>query len=262
MKHVALIFIVLLLNIQPTVAATNYTALEPEEEITFTVEKLKEFTDNNLLNYTLNELDELIETCRATQEDAHALADSARALGWPEDSEAIQMAKNEYYNAGLAIKVYTERKADLEFELEWKERKEEYPVATEIWLYMKSLGWNNYVCAGILGNMMTEVGGNTLDIRYWLKGNYYGICQWSRGYSKVWGANLKGQLDFLKNTIKYELNTYGYAYANGFNYEKFLALQDERAAALSFARCYERCGSAGYAQRQKNATVAYNYFVS
>lgn len=262
MKRVAIIFAVLLLCVQPTTAATNYTALEPIAAEEFTVEKLNEFTDDNLMNYSLEKLDELIEMCRTAQEDAHTLAESARALGWPEDSDTIQMAKNEHYNASLAIKVYTERKADLEFELEWSAKKEKYPIATEIWLYMKSLGWNDYVCAGILGNMMTEVGGNTLDIRYWLKGNYYGICQWSRGYNKVWGTNLKGQLDFLKNTIKYELNTYGYAYANGFNFEKFLALQDERAAALSFAKCYERCGSAGYAQRQKNATVAYNYFVS
>ena len=43
-----------------------------------------------------------------------------------------------------------------------KQKYNEYPVATEIWMFLKNCGYNDYVAAGILGNMMAEVGGNTL----------------------------------------------------------------------------------------------------
>ena len=41
---------------------------------------------------------------------------------------------------------------------------------------MKELGWNDYVCAGIVGNLMAEVGGQTLNIDPQLGNSYYGIC--------------------------------------------------------------------------------------
>lgn len=127
---------------------------------------------------------------------------------------------------------------------------------------MKTQGWNNYVCAGIMGNIMTEVGGQSLNIRYNAYGNgYYGICQWNKAYRQVWGTDLKTQLNFLKNTIQYEMNTFGFNYYKGFNYNSFLNLQDAQQAALAFAKCYERCGSGSYGVRQNNAIKAYNYFV-
>lgn len=141
----------------------------------------------------------------------------------------------------------------------------EYPVATEIWNYLKSLGYNDYVCAGILGNMMAEVGGQTLDIQYWLynpSGDYYGCCQWSMYYfPEIGGADLKTQLDFLRDTIKLNIDMFGNNYQQGFNYDKFLTLTDERAAALAFADCYER-GAPQYNHcRINSAIIAYNYFV-
>ena len=48
---------------------------------------------------------------------------------------------------------------------------------------------------------------------------------------------------------------------NGFVYWHFTQLTNERDAALAFAKCYERCSSAGYTKRQNNATTAYKYFV-
>ena len=127
---------------------------------------------------------------------------------------------------------------------------------------MKAQGWNDYVCAGIMGNLMAEVGGQTLDIRYTLSSkNFYGMCQWSRGYSQVWGAGLETQCDFLRDTIKYEFDTYGSKYQKGFNFNSFLNMTDAQQAALAFAKSYERCGSGSYGVRQKNALKAYNYFV-
>ena len=128
---------------------------------------------------------------------------------------------------------------------------------------MRKCGYNNYVCAGIMGNIMAECGGQTLAIQPYLRsGSFYGICQWSRRwYPGVQGATLKEQLKYLQNTIKYELDTYGSRYARGFNYEAFCNLKNSQSAALAFAKCYERCASAYYAVRKTNATNAYNYFV-
>ena len=42
--------------------------------------------------------------------------------------------------------------------------KDEYPEAYKIWHYLKKLGYNDYVCAGIMGNIMAECGGQTLNI--------------------------------------------------------------------------------------------------
>ena len=140
-----------------------------------------------------------------------------------------------------------------------------YSEATQIWNYMKNLGWSDAVCAGIMGNMMAEVGGQTLDLSRWSyysNGSYYGVCQWSRQYyPSVIGRDIEGQCDFLRDTIRKEINTYGSNYASGMNYEKFLQLDDPQDVALCFAKAYERCGSGSYGVRQSNAVKAYQYFV-
>ena len=146
-----------------------------------------------------------------------------------------------------------------EEEAEWEQRYEEYPEATTIWLYLTvEMGYNDYVAAGVLGNIMNEAGGNSLNINPSAQNpaGYYGICQWNSSmYGDVWYCNLVEQLDYLNNTIEYEFNCYG-----NMNYESFCNLTDEREAALSFARSYERCSSASYGRRQNNATTALNYF--
>ena len=149
----------------------------------------------------------------------------------------------------------------------WSEKSGEYPVATQVWRYMKEeLGWNDYVCAGVMGNMMAEVGGQTLNLQPYLYGhsgaNYYGLCQWSsRYYPSIQGADVDAQLDFLASTVKKELDTYGYLFRNGLDYEAFCNLTDAEDAAMAFAKAYERCGSGSYGVRQRNAIKAYNYFV-
>ena len=240
--------------------------VEVEVDTCFRVEQVDEFNDDNLFNYSIEELKTLIDNAKAKQETAHQLAESARELGWPEDSPAIKSAQAEWLNAQIEIEVYSIQYQKLYDELEiakWSAKMEEYPAATTIWLYMKDLGWNDYVCAGIMGNLMAEVGGQTLDIQYWLYGkNYYGMCQWSKGYSEIWGADLATQCDFLRDTIKYEIDTFGYAYKKGFNLNSFLAMTNERDAALAVAKCYESCNSKHYYVRQDNAEKAYNYFVN
>lgn len=150
----------------------------------------------------------------------------------------------------------------------WAEKAGEYPVATQVWRYMKEeLGWNDYVCAGVMGNMMAEVGGQTLNLQPGLYGHsgggFYGICQWSgRYYPSIQGASLDAQLDFLRDTVQKELNTYGYLFRSGMGYDEFCALTDAEDAALAFAKAYERCGSGSYGIRQSNALKALNYFTN
>lgn len=217
------------------------------------------------MGYTYDDMDiliELIEEQISRQKAAHKMADAARALGYAEDHEVILLAQQEWTEAQQLQQSY--QKIYDKLESKWHQKEEEYPVATYIWSYFKELGYNDQVCAGILGNLMAEVGGQTLDIQYWLSGNgYYGMCQWNKAYSaEVWGASLEEQCAFLQNTIKYEIDTFGYAYKKSFNYDSFLALTDCEKAALAFAKCYERCGSSSYYTRQSNAIRAYNYFIS
>lgn len=138
-----------------------------------------------------------------------------------------------------------------------KEEEIKYPEADYIWNYLKDLGYSDYVCAGILGNIMVEVGGNTLILDVLASNkNYYGFCQWSRKYyPEVIGKSLEEQCDFLSSNIEYELNTFGCGY------ETFLKKDSSRAAALSFSKGYERCGKNTYSLRQDCAEIAYNYFV-
>ena len=173
----ALAFITVIACCAFTTAAEETPILMPvveekvEIEPAFMIERIKEFNDPNISTYTMEQLQILIQEQRVNQEAAHKLAESARQLGWPEESEPIVSAKNEWWNAQLAIDAYHARYEELyaEFEMaKWNAKRSEYPAATEICLYMKDLGWNDYVCAGIMGNLMAEVGGQTLDIQYHL----------------------------------------------------------------------------------------------
>lgn len=141
-------------------------------------------------------------------------------------------------------------------EQEWNLKVSQYPTAATIWQYLRNCGYSNAVCAGILGNIMAEVGGQTLYIQPYLYGGnsgYYGICQWSLQYFPgVQGASLMGQLNFLQSTIYSSFGSRYYSFVNSATPE---------AAALSFAKNYERCASYTYYQRQVNARRAYNYFI-
>lgn len=215
--------------------------------------KMVSYRDNRVKTYTIIELNTKIEEQREIINKANIIINNAKSLGWPDDCETIYIASTQKFNANLILNFYTK-------ELNSRNSKE-YPTASYIWNYMKDLGWSDTVCAGILGNMMTECGGHTLNLKYQAKTkSYYGICQWGRHYSAVWNTNLETQCNFLRDTIEYEINTFGGLYKKGFNYKQFLNLTNEKDVALAFAKCYERCAG-GYSGRQNNAVKAYNYFV-
>ena len=132
-----------------------------------------------------------------------------------------------------------------------------YNQATQVWKSLKALGLNDYVCAGIIGNIMAEVGGQTLDISRWpqySQKTYYGICQWAGSRKQRllndFGTTLEDQIRFLSVEL-FEVIPKDNSFYN---------MQDEQQAALYFAKYYERCGSGSYNVRQKNATKALQYF--
>lgn len=140
------------------------------------------------------------------------------------------------------------------------EDEEKYKDAQYVWNYFQNLGYNDYVCAGILGNMMVECGGHTLDLQSTIEtAGYYGICQWSKKYyPDIINGTLEEQCDFLANNIEEVMEFFGGE--NAFN--NFLSIQNEEEAAVTFADNYERCASASYGVRQKCASIAYEYFTS
>lgn len=149
-------------------------------------------------------------------------------------------------------------------DLEGREKAIEYEAAHYIWEYLKELEYNDYVIAGILGNIMVECGSDSLELQVKIdSGTHYGIAQWSKKYyPEIVGASLNDQCNFLRDNIQFEINTFGNKYKKDFNYTDFISLTDEREAALAFAKSYERCGSGSYERRQSCAEVVYNYFMA
>lgn len=173
------------------------------------------------------------------------------------------------------VTIYTFEQEELEpepeLEIEQKPEKveeetlDDYSAAAQIWSYLHDVcGFNDAVCAGILGNIMAETGGQTLYIQWWLGGydtGYYGMCQWALCYCpEVYGRDLAGQCEYLASTMEYNINSFGFCYYSGFDYATFLSMTNPSDVALAFAQTYERCSSASYYIRQVNAQVAYDYF--
>ena len=208
------------------------------------------------------ELESLISSTNEKLQAANNMLNSCKILGYDDDNPVVVLANEEVANAKADMEYYQTIYDEVLIELRAAERMAEYPVATTIWNYLKDLGYNDYVAAGILGNMMAEVGGQTLDIQPTLSnGAYYGMCQWKMCYyPSASGLGTEGQLDLLANTIEQEFNEFGHV--SGYSYEEFLNIQDEQAAALAFAKTYERCGSGSHSVRQKNATKALEYFTN
>lgn len=235
----------------------------PNTEVaTLCAQEVVEDSDGFVDTRDLKELRTLMKECEANMTAAHDMAEAARALGYEESHDVIELASEEWKRANELYmrykEIYDEENAI------WVVRAEEYPVATYVWQFLDDAGYNDYVIAGIIGNMMVECGGHTLALKPYIYSadGYYGLCQWSRGYQdRVGDTDTEYQCQFLLDTIVYEIDTYGHLYKRGFDYSSFISLTNEKDAALAFARSYERCGFISYGARRACATTAYNYFV-
>ena len=151
--------------------------------------------------------------------------------------------------------------ADLDKYTTWEE---EHYYAAKVWEYFRQRGFNNEVTCAIIGNMMIETSGGTLDLNptiYSKSGNYYGLCQWSLKYCPgTKDLPFEHQLDYLLGSMPWEFNTFGKKYRSGFKYEDFIAMTDVEEAALAFAQSYERCYPVSFKMRQEAALLAYEYF--
>ena len=133
------------------------------------------YSSNLLYDYDdMDELLSLMEPYIERMESAQRMEAAALELGYSDNHYVIQLAQKEYQEALEACEPYQEVYEDLQ--ARWELKEQEYPDATQIWSYLKNLGYNNYVCAGILGNIMAEAGGNTLYIQPLVQGGFYGIC--------------------------------------------------------------------------------------
>ena len=150
----------------------------------------------------------------------------------------------------------------------WDERREEYPVATEVWLYMKNeFGWSDIVCAGIMGNLMRETGGDTLYLNPESNSIWgFGLVQWMNHRKKdilnKYGNNpsVVEQLEFMKDEL-YGTNGVRQQVADWQRDKIFNASTPEKSAE-EFARWFERPASTNYANRKANAAIAYEYFTN
>lgn len=130
--------------------------------------------------------------------------------------------------------------------------KSEHPAAGRVYEFLCLRGYSDPVIAGILGNMMAECGGQTLDLDWQLydsSGSYYGLCMWSLRYGpQVRGADLDGQMNYLTGNIRQNMQQFGG------DYDYFMRMQDPGVAAQYFCTYYER--GAGASVRAQNAYKA------
>lgn len=233
---------------------------EPEEVVVLesvVVERVEPTTYDDASTY--------LDIALQYQEAAEMVVSGLFILGYEENHPAMVLAINDLEMATANVAYYQEEFNKWEEIHKWEIRAEEYPVATEVWLFLKEeLGYSDAVCAGIIGNMMAECGGHTLDLQWNLynASNHYGLCQWSsRYYPEMQGANLEEQLAFIAVSFPKVIDRYGYLYQSGMKHEQFKIMDDCGDAAIAFCVIYERPGG-NQNYRRSLAEKAYNYFTN
>lgn len=145
--------------------------------------------------------------------------------------------------------------------------EQEHYYAAKTYEFLRQNGYSAEVACGIIGNMMIETSGGSLDLKptiYSPGGTFYGLCQWSKSRKPTSAdgsdASFEEQLVYMHEDIPVQFKTFGKAFKT--SHEKFLAIEDPAKAALVFAKVYERCNSRSYGLRQRAAKVAYKYFTN
>lgn len=147
----------------------------------------------------------------------------------------------------------------------------EYPAAQLIWDTMISWGWTAETCAGIIGNMMAEIGGGTLDLSNWNSngGCGYGLIQWTSNRRSIlksrYGScpTIEQQLIFMRDEL-FGINDTRQQVSSSV-LDKIMNTngnETPESIAFCFASNYERCASRYRAKRQGYARIAYEYFMS
>ena len=147
----------------------------------------------------------------------------------------------------------------------------EYPEAQLIWDTMISWGWTAETCAGIIGNMMAEIGGGTLNLSNWNSngGCGYGLIQWTSNRRSIlksrYGSypTIEQQLIFMRDEL-FGINNTRQQVSSSVLDKIMNANGNEtpESIAFCFASNYERCASRYRAKRQGYARIAYEYFMN
>ena len=195
------------------------------------------------------------KTLQEVQQDAHEIAEAMRSKGYPEDNGVILAASEMWWQAEAEKETAPEPSEPERYYTE--AQMGEYPYACIVWQYLRGdLGLSPQVAAGILGNMMCECGGLTLDLQPYTGGyGYYGICMWYLAYTNgalSLGSDITEQLAYLGNTLEWSFDYWGE------DYETFLASSNAWDAAYTFERVYER--GSWHSLRGQCAQQAYEYF--
>ena len=218
---------------------------------------------------THDEANASLEAAVTRYEVAITVLDGLTTLGYADDHPAIVMTKTDIENANADIEYYQEQFEIWEEKHKWEVRASEYPVATQVWLYMKNeLGYNDIVCAGIMGNMMAECGGcwtSDLDWEAGKSGGPYGMIQWLGGRKQqlfsIYGKNpsIEEQLNFMHDEL---YGTDGVTWqVSQAQLDKIMNAETPEKCAYAFACYFERCGEGHRAPRRGYARRAYEYFV-
>ena len=162
--------------------------------------------------------------------------------------------------------VYIEIPEETEEYNPWEEHEKEFPYATKVWIYMKeNFGWSDAICAGIMGNIMAEIGGGTLDFSDWnWDKRTLGMFQWL-GSRKTDIKKLYGEIPTIEEQLEFMYDElYGtdgvHQQVTDSQREKILSSETPEQAAKRFSDWFERPGNSGIS-RQGYARKAYNYFV-
>ena len=248
----------------PSESSEPVLETEPEEEIII----LEVVEVERVEPATLDEANTALEDAIFRRDTTKSVYEGLLLLGYDTEHPAVVMAKTDFENAEADVEYYTEQQLIRQEEEHWRVRAEEYPVATQAWLYMKNeLGFSDIVCAGIMGNMMAECGGCwTSDLDWDVSSSSgFGMIQWLGGRKQqlfnIYGntPSVENQLDFVKDEL-YGTNGVTKQVTDS-QLDKIMNAETPEDCAYAFACYYERCGEGHRWVRRDYARRAYEYFV-
>jgi hypothetical protein len=227
----------------------DYKHLETVEEVETEIEQIFKYYDRLIIN-----LDETFEEETEEYKRANLLIEGE-----------LNRIMNIYKKYEIRIvEIYT-IEAEKQF---WEPKRAQYPEATQVWLYMKeNFDWSDEVCAGIMGNIMAEIAGGTLDFSKWNSDDGpYGLCQWLGGrkkqIKKIYGnqPTIDQQLEFMYDEL---YGTDGVTQqVKDYERRKILNAKSAEKAARYFCIWFERPTSKKTGARENYAKMAYEYFTS
>lgn len=245
--------------IQETIVEETQTPTEAETEPPIIIEYRKYSYVSNLsendLYPMIEEIIEYIDYLESFSIDSTTLLDEIDAMNVLLEKYSLDL------ETAITERQYFEKCA------------EQYPEATQIWFYMKeNFGWSDIVCAGIMGNIMAEIGGGSAEGALgfgdkWKidKASGMGMFQWTAGRRKeiktIYGntPTIEQQLDFMYNELYGSNGVTKQVKSN--ELEAILNADTPEKVAANFAQYFERCASFSYTPRKNYARFAYDYFV-